>query len=199
MLETYLDRLMRRIQMLFGRGRLTFVDDSGSVQIVQVKTNDLETSDTRYRMMEFGFSSNPPLGSDALMLHVAGDRSAGAVVATNHQPSRPTGLQSGESMLYSQDGKQVYLTADGGIVVEAKGQPVTINDASDVTCNCSGVFKVIAPGGVVFDAPTVSATGDIIDQSETGGKSMASMRATYNDHDHNDPQGGVVGTPNQQM
>ncbi|WP_423236877.1 phage baseplate assembly protein domain-containing protein [Burkholderia cenocepacia] len=57
--------------------------------------NGLEVPAGRYRVPEFGFSSNPPIGSDALALHVAGDRSAGAVVGTNHQGSRPRGARAG--------------------------------------------------------------------------------------------------------
>lgn len=186
-METLLavERLFRRVQMLFGRGRITYVDDSGSVQEMQVKMSDWETLDNRIRVAEFGLTSNPPIGSDALALHIAGDRTSGAVFATNHQPSRPTGLQSGETMLYSQDGKSVYITASGGIVVEAKGQNVVVNNAANVTCNCSGVYKVVAPGGVQFVTPLVSSTGDIQDNSATQPRTMATMRAIYNAHNHN--------------
>jgi phage baseplate assembly protein V len=189
-----LDQHYFRIAMLFGRGRITApVDDSGSVQIVQVQMSGLEVADERYRVPEFGFTSNPPIGSDVLALHVAGDRTAGAVVATNHQPSRPTGLQPGETMLYSQDGKHVYITSSGGIVVEAKGQDVAVNNARNVVWNCSGdftlklggKFNVVAPGGTNFDTPTLDSTGDITDQTGSGNaESMSLMRTKYNEHDH---------------
>lgn len=179
------ERLFRRVQMLFGRGRITFVDDSGSVQEMQVKMSDWETLDNRIRVAEFGFTSNPPINSDALALHIAGDRTSGAVFATNHQPSRPTGLKAGETMLYSQDGKSVYITASGGIVVEAKGQNVVVNNAANVTCNCSGVYKVVAPGGVQFVTPLVSSTGDIQDNSGSQPRTMATMRSIYDGHNHN--------------
>lgn len=184
--------VFRRIQMLFGRGRVTVVDDTGTVQIMQVQMNAIETPDNRYRIAEFGFTSNPPIGSDVVALHMAGDRSSGAVVATNHQQSRPTGLAAGESMLYSQDGKQVYMTASGGIVVEAKGQDVVVNDARNVTWNCSGdftlncggKFNVVAPGGSKFTTPTVQSTGDMQDNTATNSHTMAQMRSIYNTHTH---------------
>lgn len=189
---TVFDRMFRRIQMMFGRGRVTLVDDSGTVQKMQVQMSAMETSDARYRLAEFGFSSNPPVGSDILALHVTGDRAGGAVFATNHQPSRPKGLKSGESMLYSQDGKQVYMTASGGIVVEAKGQDVTVNDAANVTWNCSGdftlkcggKFNVEAPGGTNIDSPTVAATGDVQDNSGSNSTTMKTMRQIYDQHTH---------------
>lgn len=202
---TSIERIFMRLRGLFGRGRATYVDDSGPIQKMQVRMNGLITSDNRIRMAEFGFTSNPPIGADVLALHIAGDNGAGAVFATNHQQSRPRGLKPGESMLYSQDGKQIYLTAAGGIVVNANGQNVIVNDAADVTWTCSGKFKVVAPGGVEFDTPLVSSTGDIQDNAETNAQTMASMRTDYNEHDHeveNVQLGGpgtTTNTPNPTM
>ncbi|WP_185733023.1 phage baseplate assembly protein V [Burkholderia seminalis] len=204
--------MLNRVRSLFGRGRITLVDDTGPVQIVQLRMNGLEVPSGRYRVPEFGFSSNPPTGSDALALHVAGDRSAGAVVGTNHQESRPRGLAPGESILYSQDGKSVYLK-NGSIVVEAKGQDVVVNDAANVTWNCSGDFKivaggkfsVVAPGGAEFDTPMLSSTGDMQDNVETNDETMKGMRERYDEHTHDvvNVQGGsstiVSDVPNQQM
>lgn len=207
--DALFERLVRRVQMMFGRARISYVDDSGPVQKVQVRVSALETSDNRLRLAEFGFSSNPPIDSDALFLGISGDRSAVAAIATNHQPSRPRGLQSGETMLYSQDGKSVYMTAAGGIVVEAKGQDVVVNNARNVVWNCTGDFthnvggkyKVVAGGGVEFDTSLVAATGDVQDQSGSNEATMKSMREDYDEHGHpvvNVQAGGstiISGTP----
>ena len=179
-----LEDLQRKVRAIIGRGRVKFVDDSGPVQKVQVLMNGIETPDNRYRVPEFGLTSNPPEDSDVIAVHLDGDRSAGAVLGTNHQPSRPRGLQPGETMLYSQDGKSVYLTSSGGIVVEAKGQDVAVNDARNVTWNCSGVFKIVAAGGIEFVAPTVTSTGDMQDNVNTNPHTMAQMRTIYNSHKH---------------
>lgn len=205
--------ILDRIRNLFGRGRITLVDDSGPVQIVQLRMNGLEVPTGRFRVPEFGFSSNPPEGSDALALHVAGDRSAGAVIGTNHQESRPRGLAPGESILYSEDGKRVYLTASGGIVVEANGQDVVVNDAANITLNCSGdctmniggKLDVVAPGGVTFTTPLVGSTGNMQDNTGTNSETMKGMRELYDTHTHNvqEVQGGdstiTSNVPNQQM
>lgn len=179
-----IERVARRVLLSLARALVTTVNDSGGVQMMQVKLNALETRDNTPRVAEFGLTSNPPVNSDAFVVFLGGDRSNGVVLGTVHQPSRPKNLASGETMLYSQDGKYVYLTAGGGIVVEAKGQPVTVNDASNVTVNCSGVFKVVAPGGVQFVAPTVTSTGDIQDNTGTNSHTMAQMRSIYNTHTH---------------
>lgn len=190
--EAIIERIVRRLQLLFGRARVSYVDDSGPVQIIQFRVNPLETADNRFRLTEFGFSSNMPLDSDVLFLGISGDRSSVAAIATNHQPSRPRGLLPGESMLYSQDGKSVYMTAAGGIVVEAKGQDVVVNNARNVVWNCTGDFtqnvggkyKVVAAGGIEFDTSLVAATGDIQDNSGTNAATMKTMRTDYDGHDH---------------
>ncbi|ANN70920.1 phage baseplate assembly protein V [Bordetella bronchialis] len=204
-MEHIIERLFRRIQMLAGRGRVTQVDDSGPVQTMQVQASGLELADKRARPQEFGLTSNPPTGSDAALLALAGDRTAVMVVGVNHQPSRPRNLSPGETKLYSQDGKYVYLTASGGIVVDANGQDVVVNNAKDVTWNLSGKLKFVAPGGVEFVTPLVASTGDIQDNTGSNDKTMAGMREIYDIHTHpvrNVQSGGSTVTsdaPSQQQ
>lgn len=175
-MSSVLEDLKLRVWAIIGRGRVKFVDDSGPVQKMQVLMNGIETPDNRYRVPEFGFTSNPPEDSDVIAVHVAGDRSAGAVLGTNHQPSRPTGLQPGEMMIYSQDGKSVYLTASGGIVVNAKNQPVTVNGATTVVINAATKVRMVTP--------RFECTGDIVDNCDTTGRSMAADRVIYDSHEH---------------
>lgn len=204
MLEMF-DRLSQRVLLTIARALVTVVRDTDGIQIMQVKLSATETRDGLPRFADFGFSSNPPAGSDALVAFVAGDRSKGIVIGTCHQQSRPQGLSPGESILHSQDGKSVYLTASEGIVVDAKGQPVVVNNASDVTWNCTGKFKLVAPGGVEFDTPLVKSTGDMQDNFETNPHTLADMRQISNEHTH--PVKGVQGgsssvtsdPPNQQQ
>lgn len=179
-----LERVARRVLLSLARALVTTVNDTGGVQMMQVKLNALETRDNTPRPAEFGLTSNPPVNSDAFVVFLGGDRSNGVVLGTVHQPSRPKNLASGETMLYSQDGKYVYMTAAGGIVVEAKGQPVTVNDASNVTVNCSGLFKIVAPGGIELDTPLVKSTGDMQDNFGSNAHTMAAMRTIFNSHTH---------------
>lgn len=138
-------RLWRRLQSVIGRGRATTFNDAGPVQKVQVKINDMETRDNTPRLAEFGFASGLPANADVIVVFIGGDRSNGAVVATGHQPSRPQNLAAGESMVYDLWGKQIYLTQNNGIVIDAKNTPVTINNASQVTINSIGTVALNAP------------------------------------------------------
>lgn len=192
------DRITRRIQMAIGRGRINTVDDSQPIQYVQVSYSKIETKDNIPRVMEYGHTSNPPAKTDAVAVHVTGDRSNAICVGTNHQPSRPTNLATGEVMLYQLNGIQVYLS-NAGLVINAGGLPVVCNNATNFTVNCSGKFKVVAPGGVEFDAPTVASTGDFQDNMGSNSATMKTMRQAFNPHYHSDPQGGNTGTPDTSM
>jgi len=189
------NRIARFVNAVIGWGRIKTVNDAGGAQKVQVQVNARETIDNLPRIAEFGLASVPPDDCDVVMVNFGGGRNNAAVIATNHQASRPKNLKSGETMLYSQDGKSVYLTATGGIVVEAKGQAVTINNASTVTINAATKVRMVTP--------LLEVTGDIIDNAATNSHSMAQMRTIYNSHTHPVPnvQVGGPGTttngPNQ--
>ncbi|TCK39642.1 phage baseplate assembly protein V [Paraburkholderia sp. BL8N3] len=190
-----MNRLARLISTAIGRARITVTNDSGNVQFVQVQVNDLETIDNLPRLAEFGFASVAPNGSDVVMVSLGGGRNNAVVIATGHQASRPKGLKPGEQMIYSQDGKSVYLTASGGIIIDAKGQDVTVNNAGTATIN--------AETKVVVNAPVLECTGDIIDNTGTNARTMAQMRSIFNSHTHDvtNVQGGgdtrTSNSPNQ--
>lgn len=184
-----MERLWRRVQLMSGWGRVTFSDDSQSAQLLQVKLNDSETRDDTPRIAEFGLSSRPPEGSDVLMVFLGGDRSKGVVVATAHQSSRPRGLLPGETMLYDVWGKCVHLTKDGGIVVQAKGAPVTINNATTVTINAAESVELITP--LLHVSGDIVAGGNITDKV----RSMADDRKLFNEHTN----GSGTTTPSPQQ
>lgn len=79
-------------------------------------------------------------------------------------------------MIYSQDGKQIYLTASGGIVIDAKNQAVTVNNATTVTINAATKVRMVTP--------LLEVTGDIIDNAGSNAHNMAQMRSIYNTHTH---------------
>ncbi len=164
------ERIGRRLLMTIGRGRVTTGDDTGNVQIQQVQLGANELRDQTPRLAEFGFASMPPAGADVIVLFVGGDRSNGVIIASGDIATRMKNLQPGESALYDAQGKSVYLSV-GGIVIEAKGQPVTINNAStatidtsgDVTVNCGGNAEVAAAG-----TATINGQGGVSVESAAG-------------------------------
>lgn len=149
-----IERLGRRILMLVGRGRVTAVNDAGAVQFVQVQLGADEIRDRTPRLAEFGFASNPPAGSDAVLVFAGGERASGVVIATGNQQYRMKGLATGEVAIYDSRGQSVYLTANG-IVVNGGGNPVNIQNTSGVNVTTTGG----APQGVVQAGCMCAYTG----------------------------------------
>lgn len=83
------------------------------------------------------------------------------------------------------------IAPDGAINVKSK---------NTVTVEAEGEATLKAPH-VTVDTPEAKFTGNIIadgtitDLAASGGRSMDSMRQVFNDHTHDDPQGGKVQPP----
>ena len=169
------DRITRRIQMAIGRGRINTVLDTGPIQYVQLSYSKIETKDNIPRVMEYGYTSNPPSKTDAVAVHVTGDRSNAICIGTNHQPSRPTALATGEVMLYQLNGIRVYLS-NAGLNIVAASLPVVVSGATTVTINAATKVRMVTP--------RLECTGDIVDNCDTTGRSMAADRVIYDGHNH---------------
>lgn len=168
-----MSKLMTRIANMFGIGRVTGQNDAGVTQKIQYQT-PLEVANA-HRLLDFGFSSGLPEGSDVVIAFVGGDRSSPVVIASGHQGFRYTGLNAGEVVVYNQWGVSILLT-EAGITVEAAGQNITVNNARDITATASGMAK--------FITPKLLCTGDIIDNCETNSITLKQLRDAHNLHDH---------------
>lgn len=177
------ERLYSRLQMVVGRGRVTTSDDSGNVQTLQVRLGQDEVRDDTPRLAEYGLTSVPPVGTDAIVIFIGGDRSTGVAVATGNQAARPKGLAVGEVAIYDDQGQMVHITR-AGITIKGAGMPVTIQDTPKVR--------------MVTDR--LEVTGDIIDRCDAQTRTMKGMRDIYNTHTHSGVQTGSGSTdvPNQQ-
>lgn len=190
-------RLYQRLLMVIGRGRVLTGNDAGNVQLLQISLDAAETRDNTPRLAEYGFSSMPPDGSDVIAVFIGGDRSNGAIIATGHQASRPKDLKPGEAIVYNGLTGAYMRFTPSGIVVDAAGGDVTVQ-------NCANA-KVVASTLVEFDSPLVktsadlevggniTAVGDITDQSGTNTSTVGDLRTAHDDHDHPVP-GVAAGT-----
>ncbi|EON3358793.1 phage baseplate assembly protein [Yersinia enterocolitica] len=169
-----LAKLYRQIKMMIGVGRVTGSHDGGSVQTVQYQT-PLEVRSDTPRLAEFGFSSGLPAGTDVVIGFLGGDRSSAVIIGSNHQSFRHVGLNSGETVIYSQWGQYVKLT-EAGIIIEANGQPVTVNNATEVTVNATVKVRL--------NTPLLEVSGDIVDNAGSNGTTLKTLREAYNAHNH---------------
>jgi phage baseplate assembly protein V len=172
-----LGRAMNGLRMMLGRGRITLTNENeqGGTQFVQARLSAQELMDLP-RLAEFGFVSRVPEKGDCVVVFLNAERSMGVVIATGHQSFRFKLENDGETAIHDAFGKSIWLKKEGGIVIEAADQPVTINgvkgvtinnsdeavtlnlDGSDVILNDPGAVQLTGAGGrkVVCDGDPVS-------------------------------------------
>jgi len=141
-------RLWHRLQAIVARARMLLFDDSGPVQVVQVRLIGDEVKDKVPRVAEYGFVSMPPDGADAIVLFLAGERSSGVIIATNHQTFRMRNLATGEVAIHDDKGRFVLLGA-AGIHVQGNADPILAETTSTITAQAGGDVNVTSTGGAV--------------------------------------------------
>ncbi len=95
--------LRRRVMLMVGRAVLTLVDDDPRLQVVQLSALRSETIDRAERFQEYGFSSHPEPGAEAVVVCPGGVRQHPIVIAVDDRRYRPTGLLEGEVVLYTNE------------------------------------------------------------------------------------------------
>lgn len=181
-----LSDLYWRLRRSLGRGRGIVQDDTGPVQLVQFRSSNLQTFDKVPRVAEYGFQSAPPDGWDGVAVFFSGDQSSGVVIATNHQQFRVTGLQKGEVCISDNQGQKIYLKKGGGILMTDKA-------GSTVNMNGDGTGSMTFRGGITVNANTKIVGTLEVTQNITADQDVTVNGLSVKNHNHTDPQGGVVG------
>lgn len=167
---------------LLGFGQAKTADDTGELQLFQVVERAAGSGfedrvlDKVRRVMEFGFTSVPPIDSEVVMLRGGGDRACSLIIATSHRPSRLKNMKPGDTALHDVRGAYLKFT-EAGCEIDAAGLEVTIKNASKVT----------------IDSADVVLTGDLHVAGEVYAKTngaqvgLGQLRDAYNPHTHGGP------------
>lgn len=99
-----------RVMMMFGRGVLRGVSDSGPRQQVQVELLKDELRDGLEHMQNYGFTSHP-LGGDVAVAFLGGNREQGIVLVIDDRRYR-LALMPGEVAIYDDLGNKIELLRD---------------------------------------------------------------------------------------
>lgn len=194
--------LSRRIRLIVGRAVVGLVNDSLKMQGLQINLLAGEVRDNVERFQEYGFTSHPLPGAEAVVVFAGGNRDHGLVIAVDDRRYRLKSLQTGEVAIYSDEGDTIILKR--GKVVEVNTDTFRVNAATLAEIN-SPTFKVNASIKGELNTPLVAAAGnikadlDITDHNATTPHTMAGMRDIFNRHPHTDPQGGITSVPTEQM
>ena len=141
-LRAQFDRLIgplrRRVLLMVGRAVLRVVDDSLKLQAVQVEGLPGEVLDGIERWQQYGFTSVPHPGAEAIIAALGGQRQHSVVLAVEDRRYRVMGLEQGEVCIYTDedenDSTMVHrITLGRGRVMklEAGGSSLVIDGAMD--------------------------------------------------------------------
>lgn len=142
-LERWVEPLRRTVRGMIAKAVLEAVSDGSDLQVVRLKVGG-ETHDGVERIQEFGFTSHPPAGSQAVVVFVGGRRDNPLVVACDDGRVRKK-VAAGEAAVYNSSGAFVHLQAGGRVVI---GNPqAELLDLLDQVLAGLQAATVAAPGG----------------------------------------------------
>lgn len=142
--KKYIDRALKQVRPAF-RGVTSLLNTAGQVGVAQIKGVASEVLNNIPVFQHFGFTSALPDNSDVIVLPLLGRSGLSVIIASENGKFRLKGLVKGETAIYDAQGKYILLRKDGGIIIEAKNQAVTINNATIVTINATEKIKLVAP------------------------------------------------------
>jgi phage baseplate assembly protein V len=182
-LSKFIAPLARRIRLLSSRGTVAVVDDAQGEQALQVGLLAGETRDNVPRPQQYGFTSVPLPGAEAIYLSLGGDRDNGIVIVASDRRYRVQGLEAGEVAIYTDEGDKITFKRGRNIEIETM------------------TLTIKAPTGVRMETALLAVTGEVKDLCDTpAARTMSAMRDIYDNHDHDEnDNGGPTDKPNQRM
>lgn len=139
--------LGRRIRQIVARGIVRLIQDDKDMQLLQVTIQRGEVHDDVERFQEYGFTSHPHKGAEAVVGCVKGDRGHPVVIAVDDRRYRMKALKQGEVALYDDLGNYVHLKRDGSVEVNATDEvhaiaPNVLADCNDAVVNAANSVEV---------------------------------------------------------
>lgn len=111
-LKRFLAPLEKRIMGYVARALVTKVIESNAIQLVQLDLGNGESHSNVERVQNFGFTSYPKIGAQAIVIFHGGNRDHPLVIALDDGNLRPK-LNEGESAQYNSNGNAIRLRING--------------------------------------------------------------------------------------
>ena len=99
----------RRVMNMVARAVIESVKDSSKLQQMKLKILADETIDRLDRVQNYGFTSVPKSGAEAVVLFLGGDRSHGVIIAADDRDNRLKNLSEGDAAIYTASGAKAVL------------------------------------------------------------------------------------------
>ena len=137
-LDRILEPIRNKIILMVAKAVINRVIDTEGIQTLQVDFGNDELIDGVERVQNFGFTSHPEDGGQAIVLCIGGTREHPVVIAVDEGKYRPA-LAKGESAMYNAGGMLIKLTSGGFIDLQKGSTPLTPLDGV-VTGACIDPF-----------------------------------------------------------
>jgi phage baseplate assembly protein V len=156
-----MDALAGRIRLMIGRAIVNLVDDTKKAQAVQIDLLADETQDNVERFQNYGFTSHPHPGAEAITVFPGGLRSHGVVIAVEDRRYRLIDLEQGEVAMFDDLGNVIKLGREAISIEAVQKIEVTAPEAvvtADSVLVDSADVQLGAAGGAA-----VARVGDDVD------------------------------------
>ena len=104
-----LEPVKNRLANSIARAVIERIDDTKKMQLVQLGVLDGEPVDDGERFQNYGFSSIPLPGAEAVVVFPDGERGHPLVIGVDDRRHRPTGGTAGEVVMYTDEGDEIRL------------------------------------------------------------------------------------------
>jgi len=101
-------------QIAINRGTVSRVDDATGVQELQCTALEGEVLDEVEHFQGYGFTANPPIGSEVCLLTVGDDRAHMIALGVNDRGERCASLEPGDACMYSLHGTSIHMRSFKG-------------------------------------------------------------------------------------
>lgn len=172
-LSRMLAPLARRVRLMVSRGVVAVVNDALKLQGVQIQLLAGETSGSLERFQEYGFTSVPHAGAEAVVVFAGGARSHGLAIAVDDRRYRLKGLAAGEVALYTDEGDQIHfkrgrtIEVVAGTKVAVSAPLVEMSGELNVTGKITGQGGMAISGGAGSTFSGVTLTHDGVNIGKT--------------------------------
>lgn len=195
-LDRYLSPLKRRIKLMVGRAVVNLINDTKGIQEMQISLFANETRSKVQRFQDYGMTSNPHEGAEAVAVFVGGSRDHGIIIKVDDKRYRLKPLAKGEVALYTDEGDKIHLKR--GNKIDVQTNTFTVN-AESVVYN-SDTIELNASESITMTTPLARASADLIDNYGSNSDTLGDMRDKYNTHRHDEnDSGGPTDPPDNQM
>lgn len=188
---------------MVGRAVLRAINDGTSTQTVQLELLKDELYDGVERFQEYGFTSVPHAGAEAVMVSIGGTRGHGIVIAVDDKRYRIKSLENGEVAIYTdedQDGghrihlkrnKEIELLSDTTASILQTPTKTTVSNDTEIEVVSGAASVNVTPSAI-----TLTVGGQVVVLDASGLTHNGKNIGATHTHSGVTPGGGNTGAPN---